>query len=129
VLNAALLDSRCEGGNSLKPQARISLNYRAKEYLALLSSFSEHHASLLENITILEISLLLRDVCFCPVDRLTWYMVHFCLLSSGSQLVPPSDVLSEVSDEFAVSSHRNMIITYLPSELFFLVDLLSQSFL
>jgi hypothetical protein len=25
----------CEGGNSLKPQARISLNYRAKEYFSL----------------------------------------------------------------------------------------------
>jgi hypothetical protein len=36
------------------------LNYRAKVYLALLSSFYELHASLLEKIIILEISLLIR---------------------------------------------------------------------
>jgi hypothetical protein len=68
-----------EGENSLKPQARISLNYRAKAYLALLPSFDEHHASVLEKYRILEISLLSRKVCLDPVDRLTRYMVHFCL--------------------------------------------------
>jgi len=47
----------------LKPQARISLNYRAKEYLALLPSFCELHASLLENTTVLEISRVSCDVC------------------------------------------------------------------
>ncbi|PMD51313.1 uncharacterized protein K444DRAFT_228923 [Hyaloscypha bicolor E] len=73
---------RCEEENSLKPQARISLNYRAKEYIAShasLPSFYKLHASLVENTTVLEISLLLRDMCFYPVDRLAWYMVHFCL--------------------------------------------------
>jgi hypothetical protein len=50
--------SRCEGENSCKPQALISLNYCAKEYLDLLPSFCELHASLLEkkNTTVLEIS-------------------------------------------------------------------------
>ena len=69
----------CEGENSLKPQASISLNYRAKGYLALLPSFYELHASVLENTTflILEISLLLREVCFHRFDRFTWNMVHF----------------------------------------------------
>jgi hypothetical protein len=64
---------RCEGEHSLKPQARISLNFRVKEYLpylALPPSFYEHYASVLEKITILEISLISREVCFDPVDRL-----------------------------------------------------------
>jgi hypothetical protein len=39
----------CEGENSHKPQARISLNCGAKEDLALLLSFWELYASLLEN--------------------------------------------------------------------------------
>ena len=55
--------SQCEGENLLQPQARISLNYRAKEYLASLPSFYELHASLLEFTIVLEISLLIRDVC------------------------------------------------------------------
>jgi hypothetical protein len=53
---------RCEGENSLEPQVHISLNYGAKEYLASLPSFYELHASLLEFIGVLEISLVLRDV-------------------------------------------------------------------
>jgi hypothetical protein len=51
------------GNNSLEPQKRISLNYGAKEYLALLPSFYELHASLQELLIVLEISLLYRDVC------------------------------------------------------------------
>jgi hypothetical protein len=47
---------RCEGENSLEPQAHSSLNYAAKEYLASLPSFYELHASLLELNVILEIS-------------------------------------------------------------------------
>jgi hypothetical protein len=45
---------RCEGENSLKPEARISVNYGAKVYLALAP---ELHASLQEFIIVLEISL------------------------------------------------------------------------
>jgi len=35
---------RCEGENSLEPEARISLNYGAKVYLALAPELLELHA-------------------------------------------------------------------------------------
>jgi hypothetical protein len=46
----------CEGENPLKPEARISLNYGTKEYLAWPPSFYALHASLQEFIIVLEIS-------------------------------------------------------------------------
>jgi hypothetical protein len=66
-----------QGKILLKPQAHISLNHCA-EYLASLPNFCELHASLPELIIVLEISLVIRDVCFTG-NSLTWYMVHFCL--------------------------------------------------
>ena len=48
---------RCEGENSLKPEARISLNYGAKVYLALAPELLDLHAPLQEFIIVLEISL------------------------------------------------------------------------
>ena len=54
--------ARCEEENSLRPQAHISLNFCAKVDLVLRLSFCEHHASVLENIVILEIPFILREV-------------------------------------------------------------------
>jgi hypothetical protein len=67
------------GGNSLKPQARVSFNYGTKEYLALLPSFCALHASLLENTVLLEISFVSCIMCLPGWSVLPGTLVYFCL--------------------------------------------------